>query len=82
MPDLTHVFRATVQDLSQASGTFGGRLASTPPTKSKPDPWLKEAHQIVRTPPNLLRVCFCVVFFFFFIFFILEHFVRWEHCTS
>ncbi|KAF9274587.1 hypothetical protein BGZ68_000521 [Mortierella alpina] len=53
MPDLTHVFRATVQDLSQASGTFGGRLASTPPTKSKPDPWLKEAHQISRTMADL-----------------------------
>ncbi|CAO3574354.1 unnamed protein product [Mortierella alpina] len=53
MPDLTHVFRATVQDLSQASGTRGSRLNSSPPIKSKPDPWLKEAHQISRTMADL-----------------------------
>lgn len=51
MPDLTSVFRATVQDLSQASGNMSGvrspNLTTAHTTKSTPDPWLKEAHQIV-----------------------------------
>ncbi|KAF9339799.1 hypothetical protein BGZ91_004663 [Linnemannia elongata] len=57
MPDLTSVFRATVQDLSQASGNMSGirspNPATTRTTKSTPDPWLKEAHQISRTMADL-----------------------------
>ncbi|KAG0318951.1 hypothetical protein BGZ97_003049 [Linnemannia gamsii] len=57
MPDLTSVFRATVQDLSQASGNMSGirspSPATTRTTKSTPDPWLKEAHQISRTMADL-----------------------------
>ncbi|KAF8942464.1 hypothetical protein BGZ47_006446 [Haplosporangium gracile] len=57
MPDLTSVFRATVQDLSQASGNMSGirslSPATTRSTKSVPDPWLKEAHQISRTMADL-----------------------------
>ncbi|KAF9901644.1 hypothetical protein EC991_005831 [Linnemannia zychae] len=57
MPDLTSVFRATVQDLTQATGTMSGvqpsRPAAVRSAKSTPDPWLKEAHQISRTMADL-----------------------------
>ncbi|KAF9921370.1 hypothetical protein FBU30_008618, partial [Linnemannia zychae] len=54
MPDLTSVFRATVQELSQASGTMTGIRPSSPASaKHTPDPWLKEAHQISRTIEDL-----------------------------
>ncbi|KAG0374758.1 hypothetical protein BGX24_010000 [Mortierella sp. AD032] len=58
MPDLTSVFRATVQDLSQASGNMSGIQPSNPAAttlspKTTPEPWLKEAHQISRTMADL-----------------------------
>ncbi|KAK3807733.1 MAG: hypothetical protein J3Q66DRAFT_356303 [Benniella sp.] len=52
MPDLTHIFRATVQDLGQASGTTTAATAKQP-VKSQQDPWIKEAHQISRTIADL-----------------------------
>ncbi|KAG0261762.1 Syntaxin-18 [Actinomortierella ambigua] len=54
MADLTALFRATVQELDQASGSFSSRAdhhgarSRTRPSES-PDPWMKEAHQISRT---------------------------------
>ncbi|ORZ18341.1 hypothetical protein BCR41DRAFT_385997 [Lobosporangium transversale] len=58
MPDLTNIFHATVQDLSQASGGFSSGVrsgaVSKPPTPKAPtDPWIREAHQISRTIADL-----------------------------
>ncbi|KAF9177736.1 hypothetical protein BGZ50_008424 [Haplosporangium sp. Z 11] len=53
MPDLTDIFRATVQDLSQASGLQSKSNIDTRTPPSKMDPWLKEAHQISRTMADL-----------------------------
>ncbi|KAF9977935.1 hypothetical protein BGZ73_004375 [Actinomortierella ambigua] len=54
MADLTALFRATVQELDQASGSLSSRPdyhASHSRTRPKEstDPWMKEAHQISRT---------------------------------
>ncbi|KAG0263067.1 hypothetical protein BG011_009360 [Mortierella polycephala] len=53
MSDLTDLFRATVQDLSQASGLQPKSDIDTRSPPSKMDPWLKEAHQISRTMADL-----------------------------
>ncbi|KAF9358866.1 hypothetical protein BGX26_000730 [Mortierella sp. AD094] len=48
MPDLTNIFRATVQDLDQASGNISKLRANSTnaANQHRPDPWIKEAHQI------------------------------------
>ncbi|KAF8919109.1 hypothetical protein BGZ58_004684, partial [Dissophora ornata] len=57
MPDLTNVFRATVQDLSQASGSISGGRGPNPNALTKQpeaqDPWIREAHQVSRTMSDL-----------------------------
>ncbi|KAF8983142.1 Syntaxin-18 [Entomortierella lignicola] len=53
MPDLTNIFRATVQDLDPGSIS---KLRSNSPNsanKQQPDPWIREAHQISRTMSDL-----------------------------
>ncbi|KAG0057344.1 hypothetical protein BGZ83_011587 [Gryganskiella cystojenkinii] len=50
MPDLTQVFRSTVQDLS---GYSSPKDVSKRPANKQADPWLKEAHQISRTMADL-----------------------------
>ncbi|KAF9994931.1 hypothetical protein BGZ80_001638 [Entomortierella chlamydospora] len=52
MPDLTDIFRATVQDLDQAPGNMSKLRANTA-NQHQPDPWIKEAHQISRTMSDL-----------------------------
>ncbi|KAF9199637.1 hypothetical protein BGZ49_010222 [Haplosporangium sp. Z 27] len=53
MPDLTDIFRATVQDLDPGSISKLRSNSSNPANKQQPDPWIREAHQISRTMSDL-----------------------------
>ncbi|KAF9433659.1 hypothetical protein BGZ76_009166 [Entomortierella beljakovae] len=51
MPDLTNIFRATVQELDQTIGSTSKPGTKTP--KRQPDLWIKEAHQIAKSMTDL-----------------------------
>ncbi|KAG0291808.1 hypothetical protein BGZ98_002858, partial [Dissophora globulifera] len=51
MPDLTSIFRATVQDLNHASGTSS--VPAKRPAPAQNDPWVREAHNVSKTMSDL-----------------------------